>query len=82
MTQPKSITLLGATGSIGASVLSVMNDQPGQFRLEAVVTNSSVDELANIAVEQKAKTAVIADERHYQTLKEALSGTDIEVGAG
>ena len=33
---PKSVTLLGATGSIGASTIDLIKREPGRYRVEAV----------------------------------------------
>jgi 1-deoxy-D-xylulose-5-phosphate reductoisomerase len=81
-TEPKRITVLGATGSIGASTLSVVADLPGAFAIEAVTANSSGAELARIARASGARLAVVADPAAYADLKAGLAGTGIAAAAG
>ncbi len=78
----RRISVLGATGSIGSSVRSVLLAQPGRFELEAVIGGKDVDALAKLAIELGAKYAVIADEAGYAALKQHLSGTGIPAAAG
>lgn len=85
MTEPdtqKTITLLGATGSVGESVLSVVASQPDRFQIHAVVANRSAAKLARIAIASGAKSAVLAEADELSTLKEALAGTGIQSAAG
>lgn len=78
----KSITLLGATGSVGASVLSVIDSQPGRFQLYAVIANRSASKLAQIAMAAGARIAVLAQPEELPVLREALAGTGIACDAG
>jgi 1-deoxy-D-xylulose-5-phosphate reductoisomerase len=79
---PKRISILGATGSIGASTLAVIGARPGDFAVEAVTANANVLKLARVARSVGAKAAIIADASAYGALKEALSGSGIEAAAG
>jgi 1-deoxy-D-xylulose-5-phosphate reductoisomerase len=79
---PRRITILGATGSIGASTLSVAADNPGAFAVDAVSANANAAELAKIARTAGARLAVVADPAAYADLKAALSGTGIQAAAG
>ena len=78
----RSITILGATGSIGQSTLDLVERSPERFRVEAVTARTNVEDLAAIARRTGAKLAVIADETCYQDLKQALSGSGCDVAAG
>lgn len=78
----KTITLLGATGSVGDSVLSVISAQPNRFKLHAVVANNSAAKLAKIAISAGAKTAVLAEVGELSALRSALAGTGIQCAAG
>jgi 1-deoxy-D-xylulose-5-phosphate reductoisomerase len=78
----KNISILGATGSIGKSVSSVIRTNPDSFTVDALVSGNDVEGLAALAIELKAKYAVIADETHYLDLKNKLIGTGIEPAAG
>lgn len=78
----RSITILGATGSVGASTLDLVRRNPKGWRIEALTAHSNVADLAKLAREFGARLAVIADESRYAELKEALAGSDVEVAAG
>jgi 1-deoxy-D-xylulose-5-phosphate reductoisomerase len=80
--RPRSITILGATGSIGRSTLALVAEAPELYRVEAVTAWQRADELATAARACGARLAVIGDERHYPALKESLAGTRIEAAAG
>lgn len=80
--QPRSISILGATGSIGDSTSDVIEDNHDSFTVEALVANTNVEKLARRAIALGAKRAVVADDSRYDALKSALAGTGIAVGAG
>ncbi|MAN75316.1 MAG: 1-deoxy-D-xylulose-5-phosphate reductoisomerase [Henriciella sp.] len=83
----KRISIIGSTGSIGQSALSVvayantMGEGP-RFEIEALTAQSSVDSLARQACRFGAKRAVIGDETLYGELKERLAGSGVEPAAG
>jgi 1-deoxy-D-xylulose-5-phosphate reductoisomerase len=78
----RSITLLGATGSIGASTLDLIRRRREHFRIEAVSANRNATSLAKLAREFGARFAAIGDESAYRELKDALAGSGIEVAGG
>ena len=79
---PKIISVLGASGSVGDSALDIIAGSPDRYRVNALTANRNVGKLARAAVKSGARFAVVADEGFYADLKDALSGHDIEVGAG
>jgi 1-deoxy-D-xylulose-5-phosphate reductoisomerase len=78
----KTITLLGATGSIGASTIDLLYAQRDRFRVEAVTAQRNAEALAKVARSLNAKFAVLADPDRYRELDDALAGTGIETAAG
>lgn len=78
----RSVTLLGATGSIGASTVDLIKRERERFRVEAISANTNAAALAALARELGARFAAVGDESAYGELKDALSGTGIEVAAG
>ncbi|QUL39119.1 1-deoxy-D-xylulose-5-phosphate reductoisomerase [Erythrobacter sp. JK5] len=78
----RSITILGATGSIGASTLDLIRRDREAWQIEALTANCSAAELGKLAREFDAKLAVVGDESCLDALREALSGTDIEAAGG
>ena len=80
---PRRITVLGSTGSVGKSTVSLLEAAPeGQFEIVALVAGRDWQGLAAQARRLKARHAVLADPSQYAALKEALAGTDIQVAAG
>jgi len=78
----RTITVLGATGSIGTSTLDLVGRSEGAIEVVALTAQSSVEDLARLAVQHRARLAVIGDERRHEELKARLAGTGIEVAAG
>jgi 1-deoxy-D-xylulose-5-phosphate reductoisomerase len=78
----KSVTILGATGSIGTSTLDLVEREPDKFEVLALTAHSDVAKLAAAAVRTNAKRAVIGDETKFAALQDALAGTGIAVAAG
>lgn len=78
----RSLTILGATGSIGRSTADVVRAHRDEFRVEAVVGGRDAAALAQVARHLGAKFAALADESGSEALRQALSGTGIESGAG
>ncbi|MEP2736851.1 MAG: 1-deoxy-D-xylulose-5-phosphate reductoisomerase [Erythrobacter sp.] len=78
----RSISILGATGSVGASTLDLIRRNAADWNVVALTANSSAEELAKLAREFDADVAVVADEAQMPNLKEALSGTTIEATGG
>ncbi len=79
----RSVSILGATGSIGRSTMALMDAaEPGAFRIEALVANKDVPTLAAQALRLRPRVAVVADPGAYAALKDALGGSGIELAAG
>ncbi len=78
----RSLTILGATGSIGSSTLDLVRRNPQRYRVEAVTAGSNATALAKLAREVHARFAVVADPAAFGDLKAALAGTGIEAAAG
>jgi 1-deoxy-D-xylulose-5-phosphate reductoisomerase len=78
----RSLTVLGATGSIGKSTLDLVARNPDAFEIVALTAQSNVAGLAKAAIATGAKHAVIGDAAHYAELKELLAGTGIKIAAG
>src|SRR6201994_989034 len=78
----RSVTVLGATGSIGDSTMDLLRAAPELYRVEALTGNSNVQGLAKLAREFDARFVAVADPARLAELKEALAGTRTECGAG
>ncbi len=82
MTIRKTITILGATGSVGQSTLDLVLRNPAAFEVIALTALTDVEGLAKAARATSAQCAVIGDESRFAELKSALSGTGIHAAAG
>src|SRR5262249_60368253 len=82
MAAPRSVTILGATGSIGASTIDLLRRNPARYRVEAVSANRNGLALAKIARELGARFAAVADPGAYQDLKEELAASGSEPAPG
>ena len=86
MARNRKVTILGSTGSIGDSTLSVLEfaAEQGQsnFEIEALTANTNVDKLVAQARKFNAKYIAVADESLGEALKSASAGLDVETGAG
>lgn len=80
--QPKRISILGATGSVGQSTLDLVRRDPEAFSVTAITANTNIEQLVRDAIEFKADLAVVADQSKYQQLKDLLAGTDVKPLAG
>ncbi len=78
----RTVTLLGATGSIGASTIDLLKRERARYRVEAVSANKNAAALAVLARDLGARFAAVGDLGAYAELKDALSGSGIEAGAG
>jgi 1-deoxy-D-xylulose-5-phosphate reductoisomerase len=68
----RTITLLGATGSIGSSALDVIARHPDRYRVHALTAQSSVDALADLALRFRPALVVIGDATLEPALRAAL----------
>lgn len=78
----KSVTILGATGSVGTSTLDLVEREPDRFRVRALTANCDVTGLAAAAIRTRAELAVVADETCLPALRDALAGTSIVAAGG
>lgn len=79
----QQICILGSTGSIGTQALEVIRLHPDRYEAYALTANNHWELLAQQAREFHPAAVVIANEAHYEALKEALRDEpDTKVYAG
>ncbi|KKC27493.1 1-deoxy-D-xylulose-5-phosphate reductoisomerase [Sphingomonas sp. SRS2] len=78
----RTISILGATGSIGTSTLDLIEREPDRFQVAALTAQRDVAGLAQAARRTSAKLAVIGDASLHGALRDALAGTGTAVAAG
>lgn len=80
--RPKQIAILGSTGSIGTQALQVIAEHADRFEARILTANDRWQLLAQQARQFMPAAVVIANEAHYDSLREALSDLPIAVYAG
>jgi 1-deoxy-D-xylulose-5-phosphate reductoisomerase len=78
----RTISIFGATGSVGLSTLDLVRQHKEKYRVVALTANGNAADLAKLAREFEPEVAVVADEAAYPALQEALAGTSIKAAAG
>ena len=82
----RRVTVLGSTGSVGASTLDLMEQAAasgtGAFEVEALTGGANIVRLVEQARRWKPRLAVTADAGRLGQLRDALAGTGVEVAAG
>jgi 1-deoxy-D-xylulose-5-phosphate reductoisomerase len=78
----RTVSVLGATGSIGDSTMDLLRASPDRYQVEALTGNTNVQGLAKLAREFNAKFVAVADASRLGELRDALAGTNIQSGAG
>lgn len=78
----RQLAILGSTGSIGTQALEVVSEHPDMFEVYALTANNQVELLVEQAHKYMPEVVVIANERKYPELKEALEDLPIKVWAG
>jgi 1-deoxy-D-xylulose-5-phosphate reductoisomerase len=79
---PRTLTILGATGTIGVNTLDVVARHPQRFRVIALTGATQLDKLAEQCRRFRPKYAVVMDAGRAATLTGMLAGLDIEVRWG
>lgn len=82
MADLKTVSILGATGSIGRSTVDLLKAHRERYDVNVLTAQSNVELLAEQARELRARKAVIGDEALFATLKDRLAGTGIACAAG
>lgn len=78
----RTVSILGATGSVGTSTLDLIERQPDAFEVVALTAHRDVAGLADAVRRTGARLAVIGEEALYSELAAALEGSGIEAAAG
>jgi len=75
--QPKTISILGATGSIGDSTLDLIRHHKDHYDVKVLTAGKNVEKLIALAREFAPYVIAIADQGHYDTLKTACPDCEI-----
>jgi 1-deoxy-D-xylulose-5-phosphate reductoisomerase len=79
---PRTVTILGATGSVGTSTVDLIRRDRAGYRVEALSAKSNSAALAALARDLGARFAAVADPAAYRELKDGLGSSGIESAAG
>jgi 1-deoxy-D-xylulose-5-phosphate reductoisomerase len=75
----QGLTLLGATGSIGASTLDVVARHPGRYRLHALSAHRAVDGLFELCRKHKPRFAVLSGVAESKDIAKRFSDVHVQV---
>lgn len=78
----RTLSVLGATGSVGTNTLDLVARHGDSFAIEALTAQTNASGLADLARRHRARIAVIGDERYHEELKDCLAGSGVETAAG
>lgn len=78
----RTVSILGATGSVGGSTLDLIERSPDRFKVVALTAASNASALAAAALRTGAKLAVVADEDRLPELEGALAGSGCRAAGG
>ncbi len=78
----QTLTILGATGSIGSQTLDLVTRHPDRFEVYALTGHRKVEILAGQCRRFRPKVAVVADGEAARELKALLGQTNIEIRYG
>jgi 1-deoxy-D-xylulose-5-phosphate reductoisomerase len=82
LTSPRKVVVLGSTGSIGLSTLSLFEESGAPVEILALTAGRNVERLIQQALRWRPQVAVIEDETQFSALKDGLAGTGVRVAAG
>ena len=78
----QTLSILGATGSIGRQTLAVLEANPGHYRLDTLTAHTNTAQLAELARRYSPRQVVLADPAHAADLTAQLAGSGVQVNAG
>ena len=76
----KTVTILGSTGSIGKSTVSLLLENHDKFEVAALTANGNIEQLSEQAKILNPKIVAISDKSKVAALKELLPHTKILAG--
>jgi 1-deoxy-D-xylulose-5-phosphate reductoisomerase len=79
---PRKVSVLGSTGSVGVSTLSLFEQAKAEVEVTALVAGCNADKLAEQALRWRPQIAVLQDESALPRLRERLAGSGIATAAG
>lgn len=82
MIRKQRLALLGSTGSIGTQTLDIVRRRPEEFEVITLTAGSRWEKLVEQALEFQPDSVVIANEKYYKAVSEALASEPIKVYAG
>jgi 1-deoxy-D-xylulose-5-phosphate reductoisomerase len=81
-TAPRTVTILGSTGSVGTQTIDLLKAAPERYRVVALVGGRNAALLVEQALALRPERAVVSDPAAWPVLRQALAGTGIEAACG
>ncbi|TRW49575.1 1-deoxy-D-xylulose-5-phosphate reductoisomerase [Aliidiomarina halalkaliphila] len=77
--RPQTLTILGATGSIGASTLAVIAAHPEAFSVYALTAHSNVDAMFALCEQHRPQVVVMSDGQAAQALQQRVKNAQLSI---
>lgn len=78
-TEPRRVSVLGATGSIGDSTLNVLAEHPDRYRVAALTAQDNAKKLIALAKQHRPELVAIGNPAHEATVAATLKPLGIRV---
>lgn len=78
----KTVSILGATGSIGDSTLAIIRKHPSHFKVHSLSAHKNCEKIIALAKEFQPDCVVVSDEQSYSVVAQALQSQRTEVIPG
>jgi 1-deoxy-D-xylulose-5-phosphate reductoisomerase len=82
MSSTRTITILGATGSVGQTTCALLTETPERFSVIALTGNRNAAMMIELARLVHPEFIAMADAKAAATVRDALVGTSIKVASG
>ncbi|WP_149453841.1 1-deoxy-D-xylulose-5-phosphate reductoisomerase [Pasteuria penetrans] len=78
----EQVVVLGSTGSVGKSTLSILAENSDRFRVQALVAHRNATEMIGQALQFRPSMVVMTDSQAAERVRCGLSGTSVRVHSG
>jgi len=82
LTKPRSVTVLGSTGSVGVSTLDLLERSGEELEIRTLTAGRNLAGVVEQALKWRPTRVILEDETQYQDLKSRLNGSGVECAAG
>jgi 1-deoxy-D-xylulose-5-phosphate reductoisomerase len=82
MRAKRTVTVLGATGSVGQTTCTLLAEAPERFQVEALTGNRNAAQMIRLARQLKPAFIAMTDAGAAEQVRETLAGSGVDVQSG